>query len=138
MALPAGSTYTAVDIYTDLAEFLNGFFRLLPGEGLALQGEALARDVLEFEPGRMYDLALALKAIPCLEQVDKTAGSRLLDHLPARWLIVSFPVSSLGGRNKGMVVNYGAAFESLLAKKGWPAQRLDLPGELVYRIEKPI
>ena len=49
-----------------------------------------------------------LKALPCLEQIDKAAPARLLEYIPAEHLLVSYPVHSLGGRAKGMVAHYEA------------------------------
>jgi 16S rRNA (guanine(1405)-N(7))-methyltransferase len=127
MPLPEQFRYYAVDIYEDLAAFLNAFFRLLETEG-----GAWAEDVIESPLDIQVDLALALKAIPCLERVDRTAGERLLDSLQANHLVVSFPARSLGGKQKGMVANYEAHFRSLTSGRGWKVQRLEFPNELVF------
>jgi hypothetical protein len=74
-----------------------------------------------------FDVALLLKIVPCLTQLDKAIGARLLDAVTARVLIVSFPAQSLGGRRKGMVATYAAQMEALLAGRAWPVERFEFP-----------
>jgi 16S rRNA (guanine(1405)-N(7))-methyltransferase len=131
MALPENAVYYAYDIFQDQIDFLNAFMALA-----GINGRAEARDVIQDCPGQPADLALALKAIPCLEQIDKSAGARLLDSLNAKYLLVSFPVQSLGGRSKGMAVNYEARFQELVAGRGWSIRRFAFATELAFLVVK--
>ncbi len=111
--------YYAYDIYSDMLAFLDDYFALeVAGGRVGLRGHAETRDVIAAPPERHADLALLLKAIPCLEQVEKTAGERLLRAIHADHLLISFPAHSLGGRSKGMVESYEARFYELLAASG--------------------
>ena len=101
-----------------------------------VQGQARVCDVIHACPTQRADVASLLKAIPCLEQVDKNAGLRLLETINADHLVVSFPAASLGGRNKGMVMNYEAHFVELVTGKGWSIARFVFPGELAFLISK--
>lgn len=131
MALQPDARYYACDIYADMVDFLNAYFALIPQEG-----KAQLCDVAAEPPSQAVDLALVLKAIPCLEQIDKQAGARLLDGLNARYLAVSFPAKSLGGRSKGMVENYSARFDELSAGRGWKTLgRLAFETELVFVVK---
>ncbi len=133
MALPPGSRYLACDIDSAQMEFLA---RALPLLGVA--GDAFVCNLLDGPPDMGADVALLLKTIPCLEQLEPAIGLRLLDAVRAPRLIVSFPVRSLGGRAKGMEATYAARMDALLAQRpAWSAERLPIPGELLYRIEKP-
>ncbi len=127
MPLAAGVEYTACDMYADMVEFVGDVLDLMP-----MQGQAEVCDVVHQPPTQPVDLALILKTIPCLEQVDKDAGTRLIDSLNAEWLVISYPAKSLGGRSKGMVENYEAHFEALQAGRGWQAIRLLFETELVF------
>lgn len=122
--------YFACDIYRDMVDFLNQFLALLP-----VQGQAEVRDVIQACPARAVDLAFVLKTIPCLEQVDKTAGSRLLRTLNARHIVVSFPVHSLGGRARGMQTHYAASLHALLDPT-WSLKRFEFATELVFLVTK--
>jgi 16S rRNA (guanine(1405)-N(7))-methyltransferase len=131
MGLPDGATYYACDIYEDMIEFLQAVMQLTP-----VRGQAVACDVLRSCPKPRVDLALVLKSIPCLEQIDKSAGAQLLDGIDADYLLVSFPVHSLGGRDKGMPTNYEARFRELVAGKDWAIKRFAFATELAYLISK--
>lgn len=120
-------TYFACDVFADQIAFLNRFFALA-----GIRGVAEVRDVIHEPPPQTVDLALLLKTIPCLEQIDRQAGARLLDAVDARYLVVSFPVRSLGGHARGMNKNYAAHFESLISGRGWQSRRIDFADELVF------
>ncbi|SRR5579883_692609 len=131
MPLAADVEYYAYDIYQDMADFLNGFLALAQ-----VRGRAEVCNVLSACPTRHADLALLLKAIPCLEQIDGGAGLRLLETINADHLVVSFPAQSLGGRQKGMVRTYEAHFRQLVAGKPWTIKRFEFATELVFLIGK--
>jgi 16S rRNA (guanine(1405)-N(7))-methyltransferase len=77
-----------------------------------------------------------LKIIPCLEQVDKSAGSRLLEAVNAQHILVSFPARSLSGYHKGMLHNYEAHFQTLTEGKHWHVQRFEFENELACVVSK--
>lgn len=131
MGLPEGVEYIAVDIYRDMMDFIAEYLGLLP-----IHGRTLVADVLEFSLDRHVDLAFILKSIPCLEQVDKDAGRRLLEGLPASHFLVSFPVYSLGGKQVGMTANYAVRFEELVGGTGWGVQRFEFQTELAFLVSK--
>jgi 16S rRNA (guanine(1405)-N(7))-methyltransferase len=131
MPLPPDVEYFAYDIYRDMTGFLNNFFSIA-----GVNGHAETRDVIHACPTQPADVAFILKAVPCLEQVDKAAGARLLDTIKARHLVVSFPIHTLGGKNVGMVPNYETKFQQLLAERAWPAQKIEFATELVFMVAK--
>lgn len=122
----------ACDIYADMADFLAAFF-----SHAGLNGRAFTCDLIHQTPNQPVQLALLLKTIPCLEQVDKKIGRRLLNGIQAEHILVSFPVHSLGGRGKGMRQNYDQHFQELISDLSWEVIRFDFPGELVYRLTRP-
>ena len=134
--------YTAYDVYGDMMAFLDGYFALeAGGHGLpGLRGRAETCDVIASPPEQRADLALILKAIPCLEQADKTAGERLLRAIRADHLLISFPAHSLGGRSKGMIQSYDARFHDLMDVTGIGAgaeiQRFEFTTELAFLISR--
>ena len=131
MPLAADTTYYACDIYADMVAFLNDYF------GIAgVPGQAQVCDLVDGPPRQPVDLALVLKVLPPLEQLDKRAGLNLLRALNARYLLVSFPARSLGGRDKGMVEHYAGRFLALAAAEGWPVERFEFATELAFRVRK--
>ncbi|MCH7663485.1 MAG: 16S rRNA methyltransferase [Chloroflexi bacterium] len=131
MPLTPDAAYYACDIYTDMVAFLNGFMKLMP-----VQAAVWACDVIAKPPNQKVDLALLLKTIPCLEQVDKHAGKRLLDTINADYLLVSYPLHSLGGKQKGMRAHYEASFRDLVAGRNWDIKRFEFETELAFLVSK--
>jgi 16S rRNA (guanine(1405)-N(7))-methyltransferase len=131
MPLAGQVTYYAYDIYQHMMDFLQDWFTLM-----GIQGYAQVYDLLQACPPQEVDVAFVLKTIPCLEQVDKHAGKRLLHALNARYIIVSFPVHSLGGKRKGMVAHYEAQFQALMGNALWTVKRVEFATELVFVVAK--
>jgi 16S rRNA (guanine(1405)-N(7))-methyltransferase len=131
MGLSPRTTYWAYDIYQDQVEFLNHAFALLKQSG-----QAEVCDLLQTTPRQPADVALLLKTLPCLEQIDKTIGVRLLAQIQSPIVLVSFPIYTLGGRNKGMRQNYETYFRSLLAEYDWHIESAEFANEIVFRIYK--
>lgn len=129
--LPLAETavYHASDIYADMVDFLNQAMSLL-----GWPGQASVRDLLTDPPTEPVDLALLLKAVPCLDQLDKEMVPRLLDSLPASYWLISFPVHSLGGRSKGMVETYEGRFAELMNGRNWTYQRFQFETELAFLV----
>jgi 16S rRNA (guanine(1405)-N(7))-methyltransferase len=123
--------YSACDIYLDQAAFVDAFLRLI-----GLPGQATTCDVIGRVPSEAVDLALVLKTLPCLETADRAAPMRLLAGLNARWLLVSFPAQSLGGRRKGQAAHYEARFLEGTAASGWAVSRFTFETELAFLIDK--
>ncbi len=130
MPLPDDVSYVAYDIYSDMMQFLQEYMQLAE-----LDGRAAVRDVIHNPPQEPADLALLLKTLPCLEQVEKGASNRLLDTIQARYLLISYPVSSLGGRQKGMVATYDAQFEAMSVERSWTTQRFLFSSELAFLVD---
>lgn len=126
MPLAEYAAYYAYDIYTGMTDFLQAWMALLP-----VQSHAHVCDVLQGCPTQRADIAFLLKALPCLEQIDPAAGQCLLRDIQADYLVVSFPVRSLGGRQKGMVEHYETRFSALLAE----TRRWKIIGRLVFASE---
>ncbi|HRW04344.1 MAG TPA: hypothetical protein P5121_04580 [Caldilineaceae bacterium] len=133
MGLPAGAHYTACDINGEQMAFLGEALPLL-----GVTGKAVVCDLLQEVPQEPVDVALLLKTIPCLEQVDRAIGSRLLREINASVLIVSFPAQSLGGRNKRMVDTYSSHFATLLSAVvgHWEVEQFSFPTEVVFRLHQ--
>jgi 16S rRNA (guanine(1405)-N(7))-methyltransferase len=137
MNLTDDAEYYACDIYGHMMDFLNQYLQLM-----GRQGQAQTCDVLSACPAREVDVALLLKALPCLEQVDKQAAHALLGKINARSIIVSYPVHSLGGRSKGMAVHYETQFYELVNKQfgqtesGWRIEKHSFETELAFVLKK--
>ena len=73
-----------------------------------------------------------LKTLPCLEQQEDCAALALLARLSAiPQIAVSYPVRSLGGREKGMTATYRAQIADLADRIGRPQREIMVEHELV-------
>jgi 16S rRNA (guanine(1405)-N(7))-methyltransferase len=131
LPLAPGGEYLACDIYADMAAFLNTFFK-----HAGACGRAEVRDLTASLPPQPVELALLLKTLPCLEQIDKSIGRRLLEGVQARHVLVSFPALSLGGRGKGMPQNYSAHFKTMIEGKNWRVESWEVKTEIVFLVSK--
>ncbi|MCD4752462.1 MAG: hypothetical protein K8R40_05285 [Anaerolineaceae bacterium] len=131
MNLPNNLEFFACDIYSDMIGFLNTFFT-----HTNTTGTAFLCDLTTTTPDQQVDVVFAFKTIPCLEQVDKKIGRRLLSEISAPNIFVSFPVQSLGGHEKGMRSNYRQHFFDLIKGKNWIIKEYLFSTELVFLIQK--
>jgi 16S rRNA (guanine(1405)-N(7))-methyltransferase len=129
MGLGEGTTYHAYDIDAARVAFLERYLALA-----GLQGGAHLQDILCDPPAERADVALLMKSSACLERQRKDSTLSLLDTLDVRWAVVTYPVRSLGRRDKGMVDHYDRAVAEMLSDRPWPVTRLDLAEELAFVI----
>jgi 16S rRNA (guanine(1405)-N(7))-methyltransferase len=123
--------YFACDIYCDMLDMIDAFFR-----HISLGGQADPCDLVSKIPSTKTQLAFLLKSIPCLEQLDKSIARHLLENIPSDHILVSFPVHSLGGRHKGMKSFYRDHFNDLIAGNAWHVQEFNFATELAFLVSK--
>ena len=131
--LPVEQTieYVAYDIYADSI----GFLQQALGVMRVVNGRCQTRDIIAHPPTEPVDLVLILKTLPCLELGEKTAVSTLLDGLNGRYLLISYPVQTLGGRRKGLGATYEQQFQALAAERGWQQyHRFEFATELAFLV----
>lgn len=131
MTLETGFTYHAIDLYQDMADILNAFFAKIN-----VSGQAMVGNLLDQTPKPQADLTLLLKTIPVLEQVNKSAGKQILSRLTSPHAVVSFPIFSLSGKQKGMKTNYENHFMEICDPKQWQIRQLTFSNELVFILER--
>jgi 16S rRNA (guanine(1405)-N(7))-methyltransferase len=131
LPLAQDAPYYGCDIYADLANFCTIFLA-----HLGRPGKVEVCNLTQNPPTQPVQVALLLKTLPCLEQVNKEIGLEFLERVPADYLLVSFPVASLSGRAKGMVKNYAAHFLALIEGRPWSVQRFEFSSELAFLVKK--
>ena len=131
MDLPRGARYYAYDIDLNRIRLLNHYFHLA-----GLPQLAFCHDILSRPPGIGADVAFLLKTSPCLEHQEKSGTLRLLDALLTQYVVVSFAVKSLGGREKGMLAHYEHSFLALVHGRNWAVTKVVFDTELVFIVKK--
>ena len=131
MDLPENSTYTAYDIDSEEVEFLQTFFADVKIKNVSVDvGDVLVDDLV------YADVVFLLKLLPCLEHQKKDAGVELIKKLQCKYVVVSFPVKSIGGKKAGMGDFYSNNFRNVIEKEGWKAEEVVFETELVFVVKK--
>jgi 16S rRNA (guanine(1405)-N(7))-methyltransferase len=131
MGLPREVTYHACDIDQRIVSAVDAFLHRL---GVA--HSAACADVLVSVREVEADVALLLKTLPCLERQEKGAGAAVLREVRARYVVVSFPAQSLGGREKGMREHYREEMRRIEGELGAGAEEIEFPTETFYVLVK--
>lgn len=131
MGLRQGATYHAYDIDGERIDWLNRYLSLS-----GVSGCAHWQDVLTHPPEEQGEVALLFKSSACLERQRAGATLALLDALRVRHVVVTFPVHSLGGHNKGMPEQYERTFAQLITDRPWRVTLLRFETELVFLVDK--
>lgn len=125
--LPAA--YLACEISAPIVSLLNAYFAALDKPAFT----AIPLDAAVTTPPPA-DVALLLKLLPLLEQQRKGRARDLLKTLPAQRIIVSFPVTTLSGKSKGMETFYSTFLESNLPDHLTITARQRIGNELFYAL----
>jgi len=131
MPLEPGTEYYAYDVLPEMVSFLQ---RAMPM--LGVKGTARVLDLTSELPRLRVDVALLLKTLPCLAHLRSDLPTRLLDSLNANHVVVSFPVSTLSGRAKGMLRTYEERFREWTAGRRWSVRRVQFDSELAFVVSK--
>jgi 16S rRNA (guanine(1405)-N(7))-methyltransferase len=132
MGLAAGNRYVALDIDANRVHFLNRYLALA-----GFEPAARCQDILSQPPEDIADVALLLKMSPSLERQEPGATLRLMDRLRTPYVVVSFAVKSLGGREKGMAEQYQQQFTTWMDDRRWPVEQISFESELVFVVKRP-
>ena len=132
MNLPGNVKYRAFDIEKDLIGFLKSVIDFL---GLTDKMDIRLGDVLidEFD---YADVVFMLKLLPVIEQQQKGSSLEAMRKQRCKHLVVSFPVKSLSGAEKGMSEFYSNWFRSLIKDENWRYNEILFNTELVFVVQK--
>ena len=131
MPLADGFTYHASDVVNPLVHFLWHYFELY-----RVNGEASILDLSFSIPSQPVQLALLMKTLPLMEQIEHGLSQKILENLNAEHILVTYPLRSLGGRRKGMEETYRSQFDQLVAGRDWKIQEFRFPNEVAYLVTK--
>lgn len=91
---------------------------------------------LEIPEHQSDDVVMLLKALPCLEQQEKGISVKLLTAIRCKYLVISFPSKSLGGKNKGMEANYESFLNVIVDETCFTIHKINFVRETIYVLER--
>ena len=121
------SVYHAVDIDARTVLLINRYF---VKTGLPPLCECI--DVIAKTPRQCADTAFLFKLMPVIENQKPGRGFELLNELKTKYAVVTYPLKSLGGREKGMGRQYASVFEGLAGERHKIIGKASFKNELVY------
>ena len=127
MPLAKDPMYQGIDIFADMTGFDQQFL-----QHTHLRGRVSCADFLGELPKQRFQIALVLKIIPLIDQIEKERTRQWLESIPADYLLVSFPIFSLSGKGKGMLENYSMRFTQMLESGNWKMERIEFSTELAF------
>ena len=131
MNLPKETIYQAFDIDEEEVSFLKKAFTVLKPIPVP---KVQVGDVINKNEFPKADVTFFLKTYPVLEIQEKGAGLAAIEKQKCKYVIVSFPTKSIGGKEKGMTDFYTKQFEAVAQSKKWEYKKLQFPTELVFVI----
>jgi len=103
--------YWFYDIDKEEITFLNSVFRTLGIENFI--GRVGNIFTTSFPKA---DVVFLFKILPLIEQIKEGCSKEIIEKIKSRYIIVTYPIRSLGGKNKGMEKRYSNISEELFEK----------------------
>jgi len=131
MPLSSDPMYLGMDIFEDMTDFDRRFL-----QHIHLRGQVLCKDFLGALPRQKFQLALALKIIPLVDQISRPLTRPWLESIPASHILLTFPKFSLGLKNKGMPDHYSERLDQLITGSNWKVESFEFPAELTFLLHR--
>lgn len=123
--------YCGYDVDRELIDFIN----IVLAECELGRARVKLGDVFE-EKFELADIYLLLKVLVLFERQQKNYTLSLLEKIPARHVVVSFPTKSISGRDRGMKKYYQNMFYELVSEKKWQVSEIVFDNEIVFVVNK--
>ncbi len=133
--LPNQPLYVASDLNAKDCEFIQEFFRKLKIKGISFTFDLTQFHQTKFTKYLDADVCFLFKVLDSLESLKKNISEKLIDGLPCKYIVVSFPTQSIGGRKK-IRISSRAWFLKMVNRKGWNLESFEIPGEVFYIVMK--
>ena len=124
--------YCALDINTETIDLINTYFSFFHNEKYS----AKILDAVIDTPSEPSNMIFLFKILPLLEQQKKGRSIQLLQSLSFDKAVVSFPIKSMSGKNKGMEQFYSTFFEKLIENLYTIIEKKVIGNELFYVITR--
>ncbi len=128
--------YRCSDIDVVLNDALNNFFTASGLDNFKSENRDLLSEPLNASE---YDAVFLFKTLSCIERQERGSARKILDQaLSAANVVVSFPLKSIGGREKGMEENYTAFLDDITSGEVNGKITLRFPNEIVFILQKQV
>lgn len=127
--------YFAADLGERDMYFLQSFFDkfFLPAQASAYDITSL--EFLEEEQFKQTDLVFLFKALDSFEEIKRGFSKKLLEALPQKRIVVSFPTRSLGSQREFSNTHKGW-LRKIIEDNSWEYETFEVDNELFFLISK--
>lgn len=115
----------------------------ISGQSMAVIGAACDAEIRHGDllcegsiPRERFDVCLLFKILPLLDRQESGSADRVLMEIDAKFIVVSFPTRTLGGRNVGMAENYGKWMDNHMPANRSVKAKFETGNELFYILEE--
>lgn len=123
--------YFAYELTTEDSRFIQNYFGIMKPFGL--DGEAFAADIINLKSLPKADVCFLFKALDSLESLKRNYSEELLKKIPSKFIVVSFPTMSIGGRNP---IKQRGWFFRMMRSLGMEAETFEIENEMFYMIKR--
>jgi len=115
--------------------YLNSFFKKFKLNGVAKSYDITLLNFLEDENFKTCDLVFLFKALDSFESAKKNISKEILEKLPQKHIVVSFPTKSLVSKEEFKIEKRNWLF-NFIEKKGWNYEQFEVENEIFLLISK--
>jgi len=123
--------YFACELTEDDSKFIKEYLNIMKPFGL--NGKAFSSNLMRFKKLPKVDICFLFKTLDSLEDLEKNYSKKLLKKIPAKFVIVSFPTISIGGRNP---IRQRGWFFRMLRELDYSAETFEIENEIFYIVKK--
>lgn len=129
------SHYFVADLSSRDMNFVQEFFLNTKISGTAQSFDLLSEEFSTFMSSHKFDVVFLFKALDSLESVKRHSSKRIISELQSRFIIVSFPLVTIGG-NQIISSSKRWWFENFCTQNKWVFEVFSTPNEQFYLVEK--
>ena len=133
--LPKNFSFFVSDLNPKDMNYLNLFFKKFKINGVAISYDITNLKFLEDKNFRSCDLVFLFKALDSFESAKKNISKEILEKIPQKHIVVSFPTKSLVSKEEFKKEKRNWLF-NFLDKNGWKYETFEVENELFILITK--
>ena len=127
--------YIATELAGDDCLFLEEYFKRLKIDGMSFAFDLLSKNSVSMLKKLKADVCFMFKTLDSLETIERNISEKLIKAVNCKWLVVSFPTISIGGK-KSIKQERRGWLEKMLERLKLKYEKFSVPNEVFYVIKK--
>ncbi len=129
------TNYVACDLSSQDMKSVQHFFDEQHQKSITKAIDVVSDEFLLWVTSQKTNVCFLLKALDSFEQRTRNSSKPILIAIPARFLVVSFALRSIGG-NAVIGAEKRTWFEKFCTKQNWAFETIQVPNEIFYIVSK--